>query len=214
VSVRGTIAAAAVACGVAAGVAGAAWAVQVGFLVAPPHEDVVAAETLGWLRTDSLVESTFAFRGGPLRQSRCIGTWQPLSGGRSELAAVLALDGMRRIIPVGRPFVTARGGHAKPSGRLLARLRLAGCPPVLASLLGGAIRHPSAPYISHTRIDGRSALALRAWTKGGHVTLYVADTNGRPLAVAVVGPGVSGRARLQVARLSPSERRRLLEAGP
>src|ERR1700751_3522948 len=49
---RGGIAAAAAACVVAAGVASAAWAVQVGFLLRPAPEDVVAARTLAWLGTD------------------------------------------------------------------------------------------------------------------------------------------------------------------
>jgi hypothetical protein len=211
-TLRGGIAAAAAACAVAAGVAGTAWAVQLGFLVRPAPEDVVAARSLAWLGTDSLVESTFAFGGGRVQQSLCIGTWQRLPHGHSELAAVLALDGTRRVIPVGQPFVTKGGSRGvRPSGRLLAQLRLAGCPSVLASLLGGAIRRPAAPDIRHVRIGGQSALALRAWTKGGNVTVYVAD-DGLPLAVTVEGPGLSGRSTLHVTRLSAPERR-ALEAG-
>jgi hypothetical protein len=210
--VRGGIAAVAAACAVAAGVAGAAWAVQVGFLQRPAPEDVVAARSLAFLGTDSLVESTFAFGGGRVQRSLCIGTWLRLPRGHSELAAVLALDGTRRLIPVGQPFVARRGNRdARPSGRLLAQLRLAGCPSVLSLLLSGAIRHPSAPDIRHVRMGGRSALALRAWTPGGHVTVYVAD-DGLPLAVTVEGPGLSGRSTLHVTRLSPTERR-TLEAG-
>jgi hypothetical protein len=201
-TIRGGIVAAAAACAVAAGVAGAAWAVQVGFLLRPPPEDVVAARSLAWLGTDSLVESTFAFEGGRVQRSLCIGTSLRLPRGHSELAAVLALDGTRRVIPVGQP---------RQGGRLLAQLRLSGCPSVLASLLGGAIRHPSAPDIRHVHIDGRSALALRAWTKGGNVTLYVAD-DGLPLAVTVEGLGLSGRSTLRVTSLSRTERR-TLEAG-
>jgi hypothetical protein len=197
---------------VAVGVASAAWAVQVGFLPRPAPEDVVAARSLAWLGTDSLVESTFALAGGRVRRSLCIGTWLRRPGGRSELAAVLALDGTRRVIPVGQPFVTSRGRHdVRPDGRVLAELRLAGCPSVLTSLLSGAIRRPSAPDIRHVRIGGRPALALRAWTKGGNVTIDIAD-DGRPLAVAVESAGFSGRSTLRVTRLSATERR-TLEAG-
>lgn len=198
-SARGWPARALVAAAVAAGVLAGAWALQAATLPAPDPGNLVAARAMAWLAGDRMAESTFSLGKGLPVRSRCSRTWVPADGTR-ELAVRLTAAGRTRVIPLGRPSATIRGKRVeKPRGALLARLELAGCPPVLASQIAGLVRHGSGTAVGQARLDGRPALTLRIWTRAGHVTVYVDADTKRPLAVILAGKDLTGRARLRLA---------------
>jgi hypothetical protein len=201
VSVRRGIAAALTACAVAGGGAAAAWILQAAALPRPARGNVVAARAMGWLRSDRVLESTFVIGTGRPVRSRCTPTRLPVGEGRPETAVLVDLDGARHVVVVGPPYLTIRGTEAeKPRGLALARLALAGCAPVLRSLIGSLVGLRSAPPVGRARIDGRAAQTLRIWTKAGRVTVYLDETSKRPLAVALAGRRLTGRARLRLPR--------------
>jgi hypothetical protein len=192
-----------VACGVAAGMLGGAWVLQAATLPKPDPGHLVAAQALAWLSSDRIVESTFAVGGSAPVRSRCVPTWLR-AGGRREPAVRLTVGGDTRVIPVGLPYLTARGRQAgKPRGPLLARLELAGCAPVLDSLIGGLVRYRSSTAVGEARINGRPALTLRIWTKAGRLTVFLDRASKRPLAVALAGR-LDGRAQLRLPEPSPA----------
>lgn len=188
-----------VAAAVAAGVLGGAWGLQAATLPAPDPGNLVAARAMAWLAGDRMVESTFTLGKGLPARSRCSRTWVPADGTR-ELAVRLTVAGTTRVIPLGRPLATIRGRRVeKPRGALLARLELAGCPPVLESQIAGLVRHGPGTAVRQARLDGRPALTLGIWTRAGRVTVYLDAETKRPLAVVLAGKDLAGRARLRLA---------------
>jgi hypothetical protein len=182
---------------VAAGVLGTAWALQAATLPPPDPGHLVAARAMSWLAGDRLAESTFAVGGGPPVRSSCTGSWLPV-GGRRELVVRLRVAGRTpAVVPIGRPYVTLRGVQvARPAGRRLAQLALAGCPPVLESLLAGLVRRQSSTPVGRARLAGRDALTLRVWTRAGRLTVYLETGSKKPFAVALAGPYLTGSGRL------------------
>jgi hypothetical protein len=184
---------------VALGVLGGAWALQAATLPPPDPGDLVAARAMSWLAGDRIVDSAFVMGKSTSFRSRCARTWIAVDGAR-EPAVRLTVAGRTQVVPVGRPFVAARGRHVgKPRGPLLARLQLAGCPPVLQSLIAGLVRLPTSTPVGRARLTGRPVLTLRIWTKSGRLTVYLEAGSKRPVAVGLAGPRLSGQARLRMA---------------
>lgn len=185
-----------VAGGVAAGVLGGAWVLQAATLPAPDPGHLVAAQALSWLTGERLVESTFVVGERPPVRGSCVRTWLPVANSR-EPAVRLTIAGSTRVIPVALPYLTSRGQQAaKPPGPLLARLVLAGCAPVLDSMIGGTVTYRSSTPVGKTRLGGHPALTLRIWTRAGRLTVYLDPASKRPLAVALSGR-LTGRAQLR-----------------
>jgi hypothetical protein len=201
VSVRRGIAAALTACGVAGAGAAAAWTLQAAALPRPARGNLVAARAMEWLTSDRVLESTFVIGSGRPVRSRCVPTRLPVGEGRPETAVLVDLDGKKHVVVVGPPYLTIRGTEAeKPRGLERARLALAGCAPVLRSLIGRLVGLHSAPPVGRARINGHAAQTLRIWTKAGRVTVYLDEKSKRPLAVTLVGRRIAGRARLRLPR--------------
>jgi hypothetical protein len=198
VRARGRLATVLAAAAVAAGALGGAWALQAATLPAPDPGALVAARTMSWLAGYRVVESTFVIGDGRSARSRCVRTWLRVGGDR-EPAVRLTVGGTTRTIPIGRPYVTASGRQVgKPRGALLARLVLAGCPPILASQIAGLVHYRSSTPVGEARLDGRPAQTLQIWTTAGRVTVYLDAGSKRPLAVALAGRAPAGRARLRL----------------
>jgi hypothetical protein len=201
VSRRRWVVAALISSAVPAGVLGAAWLLQAAVLPKPEQGRLIAAQAMSWLAGDRLAGSTFAIGEGRPVRSSCVRTWLPLGDGTVRPAVRLETGGRTRVVAVGPPFRSIGGQPAKrPQGLVLARLALAGCAPVLESLVGGLLRHRSKLLVGRDRVGGEPALTLRIGTKAGRVTVYVAPGNMQPLAVAVDGPELTGRARLRLTR--------------
>jgi hypothetical protein len=185
-----------VAGGASAGMIGGAWVLQAATLPAPDPGHLVAAQALSWLTGERLVESTFVVGESRPVRSSCVRTWLPVGSGR-EPAVQLTVAGRTRVIPVGLPYLTARGQQAaKPPAPLLARLALAGCAPVLDSMIGGTVKYRSSTPIGKARLGGRPALTIRIWTRAGRLTVYLDPASKRPLAVTLSGR-LAGRAQLR-----------------
>jgi len=198
---RRGIAAALTACGVAGCGGAAAWALQAAALPRPASGSVVAARAMSWLAGDRALESTFVIGTERPVRSRCVPTRLPVGDGRPEPAVLLEVDGRRRVVAVGPPYLTIRGTRAeKPHGLERVRLALAGCAPVLQSLIGSLVGLQTTPTVGRARVDGRAAQTLRIWTKAGRLTVYVDEQSKRPLTVTLAGPRVVGRARLRLPR--------------
>jgi hypothetical protein len=205
VSARGRAVTVLAAATVAGGVLGGAWALQAATLPAPDPGNLVAVRAMGWLAGERLVESTFAVGDGPSVRSSCVRTWLSAKGSR-EQAVRLTVAGRMRVIPIARPYVDARGKQVgRPNGPLLARLELAGCPPVLASQIAGLVRHGSRTPVGQARVAGRPALTLKIWTRAGRVTVYLDGETKRPFALTVAGRRPAGQARLGLAEPSSTD---------
>jgi len=175
-------------------VAGAAWALQVAGLPRPDPGGLVAAKAMSWFTRDRLVESTFTLDGGAPVRSRC---------SRVDLHVRGDVQPAARLELAGSPVLTVPFGPsthgqvpARPQGLTLARLQLAGCPPVLAGLIAGVIKYSARTPFQHARMNGKSVLTLTVGTKTGRLTVYLDAATKRPLAVTLAGTHVNGRARL------------------
>ena len=186
--------------GVGVAVLAAGWSLQAAALRAPAHGAIVATQAMSWLTGSRPIESTVTIAGSAPVQSRCVLHKLRFADGNVENAALLRTGGTTRVIPVGYPFRDASGKRVgKPAGVQLVRLALAGCPPVLESLLGGLIKYRAKPpRVYDATVAGRTALALKIWTKAGQVTVYLAAGSKEPLQVTVTGSRLTGRATLKV----------------
>jgi hypothetical protein len=200
-NVRRGIAAALAACGVAGGGAAAAWALQAAALPRPAPGKLVAARAMSWLTGNRVVESTFVIGAGRPVHSRCVRTRLSVGGGRLETAVLLELDGRRSVVAVGPPYLAIRGAQGEPpAGLARARLALAGCAPVLQSMIAALVKFHATVTPGRDHLAGRAVRTLRIWTKAGRLTVYLDETSKRPLAVTLVGDHVVGRARLRLLR--------------
>lgn len=185
---------------IVAAVLGVAFGLQAAILPRPAHGAVVATQAMAWVSGKQPMASTVTTAGAGTTRSTCVRHDLRFPDGNVEAAARLTAQGTTRVIPVGYPFRTAAGVRVgKPRGLQLARLALAGCPPVLESLLGGLMKYRSSPpTVGRATVAGRAALTLTTWTKGGRVTVYLAADSKQPLAVSVDGPRLQARARLRL----------------
>lgn len=181
-------------------VCAAGWSLQAAALPAPAQGAIVATQAMSWVAGSRPIESTVTIAGSAPVRSSCVLQKLRFADGDVENAALLRAGGTTRVVPVGYPFRDASGKRVgKPQGAQLVRLALAGCPPVLESLLGGLIKYRAKPPRVHdATVAGRKALTLRIWTKAGQVTVYLAADSKEPLQVAVSGSHLTGHATLKV----------------
>ena len=192
-------AAALTACGVAGAGAGAAWALQAAVLPRPDPGNVVAARAMAWLTDHRVVESTFVLGTGAPVHSRCVPLRLPAGDGSLVTAVRFEAGGRKQVIAVGAR--TSAGGKGKrPAGLARVRLALAGCAPVLQSLIGRLVRLHATPAVGRARLAGRELRTLRIWTRVGDLTVLLDGGSERPLAVRLAGRHVSGRSRLRILR--------------
>jgi hypothetical protein len=180
---------------VSLGVAGAAWALQVAGVPRPDQGALAAAKALSWLTRDRLVESTFTLGDEAPMRSRCRSVALHVRGD-VQPAARLELGGLVRTVPFG-PSALGRAAP-RPQGLDLARLQLAGCPPVLSGLIARVVKYSTQTPFGHARVDGKPVLTLHVGTKTGRVTVYLDADTKRPLAVSLAGRRFTGRASLML----------------
>jgi hypothetical protein len=182
------------ACAVGLVVAGAAWALQVAGLPRPDPGGLAAAKAMGWLTRDRLVESTFTLGNAAPVRSRCSRVELHTRGDVQPAARLEIRGGGVQTVPFGP---STHGQVApRPHGLTLARLQLAGCPPVLAGMIAGVVKYSARTPFQHARVNGKPVLALIVGTKTGRLTVYLDAASKRPLAVTLRGARFSGRARL------------------
>jgi hypothetical protein len=176
-------------------VAGAAWALQAAGLPRPDPGGLVAARAMSWLTSDRVAESRFTLGDAAPARSRCSRAELHVPGD-VQPAVRLELGNVVRTVPFG-PSTHGRT-PPRPGGLELARLQLAGCPPVLAGLIAGVVKYTTRTPFKQTRLNGKPALTLAVWTKTGRLTVYLDEASKRPLAVTLAGPRYTGRARLRL----------------
>jgi hypothetical protein len=183
---------------VAAAVLAVGWSLQAVALPAPARGSLVATQAMSWVAGTDPIESTYTVAGAAPAHSTCVRHELRFADGNVETAALLRTGGKTQVVPVGYPFRNARGVRVgKPQGVELARLALAGCPPVLESLIGGLIKYRAdPPRVGETTVAGRKTLTLRIWTKAGQIAVSLAADSKQPLTVTVSGPKLEGRATL------------------
>ena len=193
-----------VACAVGLATFAGGWAVQAASLPPPEKADRVAARAVEWLLRYRLVESSFRIGRSSLLQGRCLESWFPSSGGRADRGTLLQLDDGVTIVAVPSRHLEIDGApKGAPHGLPLAQLELAGCPRVLAPLLGALVQSGRSVHVSRAFAVGRPALAVRIPSARARIVLYLAPTTDRPIAVSLTSRSYSGRGRIRLTRLTP-----------
>ena len=194
-----------VACAVGLATFAGGWAVQAASLPPPERSDRVAAHAVAWLLRFRLVESSFRIDGGRVVHGRCLDGWFPSRGGGADRGTLLRLDDGVSIVSVPPHSLDVDGAPGgEPRGLPLAQLELAGCPRVLAPLLGGLVQSGRRVRVTRAFAAGRPALAVRIPTTRTRIVLYLTPKTDRPIAVSVTTGRDSGRGRLRLTRLTPA----------